>query len=99
MHWMIYTSNLSNRLSAVNCRIMKHAAVNYREKLKTSAVNCRGNLKSVFFFDKNHKLSLIIFIDFECFNHYFVRFKQLQYYKYGFCQKKNRFEVSSAVNF
>ena len=68
---------------AVNCRIMKPAAVNYwgkprsKPQRKTSAVNCRGNFKPFFFFDKNHKLSLLIFIDFECFDHYFGTFQTI----------------------
>jgi len=50
---------------------------NFDSKLpkKTSAVNCRGNFKPVFLFYKIHKLSLLIFIDFECFNHYFGTFQ------------------------
>jgi len=45
---------------------MESAAVNYRGKLRQLTAN-------VFFFvDKNHKLLLLVFIDFECFNHYLV---------------------------
>jgi len=59
------TCKLLKCLSTVNCQIMESAAVNYR-----------GNFKP-FFFDKNHKLSLLIFIDFECFNHYFGTFQTI----------------------
>jgi len=58
---------------------MEPAAVNYRGKLRQLTVAETSNL---FFFDKKHKLSLLIFIDFECFNHYFG--KQLQYYTYTY---------------
>jgi len=54
--------------SAVNYR--ETSVVNYHE---TSTVNCRGA--------SNLKLSLLIFIDFDCFNHYFSTFKQLQHEK------------------
>jgi len=54
---------------------MKPAAVNYRGKLRQLTADETSNL--FFFFDKNHKLSLLIFIDFECFNHYFGTFQTI----------------------
>jgi len=79
------TCKLLKCLSAVNCRIMKPAAVNYRGKLWHTTVNYWAKLQQLtaeetsdfFFFDKNHKLSLLIFIDFECFNHYFGTFQKI----------------------
>jgi len=63
-----HTSNLLKCLSAANGRIIKPAAVNHRE-----------NLKPVFFSDKNHKLSLIIFIDFQTIEYILIKiaFKSL----------------------
>jgi len=68
------TCKLLKCLSAVNCRIMEPAAVNYQGKLRQLTTKETSNF---FFFDKNHKLLLLIFIDFDCFNHYFCMFQTI----------------------